>query len=169
MTGSELHRLTKQVIFTLGGWFVAVLALLLVFVFARVLCAQGPETVAINETVFTAITVPTTSAPVRNIGQSLHVIVIQFPTAVGVVAPIQVRVEASFDNVLYFPISEDVVTVPLLGGRVYSISKVNGVYPYIRVRSILATPGALPMTINYVGHVYSVLPVVRQGVDRFLL
>jgi len=169
MTGSELHRLTKQVIFILGGWFVAVLVLLLVFVFARVLCAQGLDTTVIFETIFTSTTLPAASPPVRNVGQSLHVIVIQFPTAVAAVAPIQVRVEASFDNILYLPIMDDIVTIPLLGGRVYSINKTNGVYPYIRVRSLLATPGALPMRINYVGHVYSVLPAIRVGVDRFLL
>lgn len=146
-----------------------VLALVIgTFITSRVF-AQGPETVAIIERVFTATTLATTSAPIRNIGQSLHVIVIEFPTAVGAVAPIQVRVEGSFDNTLYFPIMDDVVTVPLLGGRVYSINKANGVYPYVRVRSLVATPGALPMRLSYVGHVYSVLPVARQGVDRFLL
>lgn len=137
--------------------------------FTSKLFAQGPGTVAVIERVFNTITLATTSAPVRNIGQSLHVIVIEFPTAIAAVNPIQVRVEASYDNVLYFPIMDDVVTVPLLGGKVYSINKTNGVYPYIRIRSLVATPGALPMRVSYVGHVYSVLPVARQGVDRFLL
>ena len=92
-----------------------------------------------------------------------------FDTAIAQVNPVQIRLEASFDNTTYFPIMEDVVTIPLLGGRVYSIVKANGVYPYVRVNSVVDTPAAAPMTIYYVGHIYSVLPSVREGVDRWLL
>ncbi len=119
--------------------------------------------------VLAGVTAPAVSAPVRNIGQCMHLVVVIFPAAVADVSPIQVRIEASYDNAAWFPISEDVTQARLLGGVVYFIQKAYGVFPYIRVRSVLATPGAAPMTVHYSGHVLPVVPVLFETLDRFVL
>ncbi|MBK8200667.1 MAG: hypothetical protein IPK75_20210 [Acidobacteria bacterium] len=82
----------------------------------------------------------------------MHIFVVIFPAAVADVNPIQVRIEASYDNSVYFPISPDVIEAKLLGGVVYFIQKAYGVFPYVRVRSVLATPASAPMTVHYSGH-----------------
>ncbi|MBK8200730.1 MAG: hypothetical protein IPK75_20530 [Acidobacteria bacterium] len=115
------------------------------------------------------VTAPAVSAPVRNIGQCMHVFVVIFPAAVADVNPIQVRIEASYDNSVYFPISPDVIEAKLLGGVVYFIQKAYGVFPYVRVRSVLATPASAPMTVHYSGHVLPVVPVLFETLDRFVL
>ncbi|MBK8200728.1 MAG: hypothetical protein IPK75_20520 [Acidobacteria bacterium] len=78
------------------------------------------------------------------------------------------RVEASFDNVTYFPISRDVTSAfysASLPGA-FAIERANGVWPYVRIRAV-AVNAAFPMTVNYSGGIWPIGNVFFAG-DRFL-
>lgn len=125
----------------------------------------------VYRTVFSAITAATTSAPVQNIGQIQHVIKIEFPTATLAVTPIQVRLEGSYNNSDYFPITADVTSCSALTGTtttVYAFTGAYGAYPYVRVNSLASTPGAKPMTVRYFGYVYPIIPSITLTADRYL-
>jgi hypothetical protein len=151
------------------------LPLLLLFAGLARTQAVGPglPQPTVHAVVFSAITAGTASNPVRNIGQIQHTIKIGFPTAVGAVSPIQVRIEASFDNSAgsYFPICPDVTLAPLLTGSttsVYAFANAYGVYPFVRVNSVVATPGALPLTVHYIGYVFPIVPFLTLMSDRYV-
>lgn len=97
------------------------------------------------------ITTAQASTFLDNNGQSHHKVLVLFPTAVGAQSPIQVRLEASFDGTTWFPIMQDVVSVPLRGATVFTMVQANGTFPALRVNSLTATPGALPMEVYYAG------------------
>lgn len=98
------------------------------------------------------ITAPAVSANVPNRGQASHVLTVLFPTATASVTEgLSVRIEASFDNVLWFPISRDVTTATYAPGTgALAIQKANASWPYIRARAV-AAPAAPPMTAYYTG------------------
>lgn len=117
---------------------------------------------------FSGITTAQASSALPNIGQTMHLITVIFPAEVAQVTGVQVRLEASYDNTTYIPISEDVTTVPLVGGVVYKIVVAYGAWPYVRVRSATDTGGPL-MTVYYAGTVKPVVSVIQQSSDRFIL
>lgn len=116
----------------------------------------------------------TPSIPMPNLGQGGHLISVEFPTAVGTVTPIQVRIEkadvctdppfcATGD---WVPISEDVVEATSVGGIFYFLVRANGVWRSIRVNSVLATPTTLPMRVDYTGFPSAIGNIALLG-DRF--
>jgi hypothetical protein len=127
------------------------------------------------QTVFSAITLAATSNPIINQGQGSHIMMVDFPTAVGAVTPIQVRFEVAYTcpdpptcaTGNWVPISADITSAPFLGGRAYAMIRVNGAFPAIRIRSLLATPGALPMTVYYTGMPFGI-GVCAVYADRWL-
>lgn len=129
---------------------------------------KAQQSNVVYKKVFNGITAPTASAPIENIGQMMHVIQVSFPAEVAAVSGIQVRIEASYDNVRYFPISSDIISCPLLAGKVYSFQKAYGPFPYVRVRNVIDTGGKL-MTVVYSGHLNPVVPFVSEFSDRFVL
>lgn len=119
-------------------------------------------------TPLSAITLAAASAPVLQTGQAMHVLKIEFPTAGGAVSPIQVRVEASYDASVWVPIGPDVTSVPSLTGGVYAFEKYYGVFPFIRVRSVVNVPGgAGSMTVRYWGHMLPIVPFLSLLADRY--
>jgi hypothetical protein len=117
---------------------------------------------------FTAVTAPTASAAMPNIGQRMHLIAVFFPAEVATVTGLQIRIEASYDGASFFPISPDITRAPLLGGVVYQLEKAYGNFPFVRVRNVTATGGPA-MTVYYSGHLNPVVPFITQTLDRFIL
>jgi len=122
---------------------------------------------AVFKKVFNGITAAQASAAVTNIGQTMHLIYVFFPTQSSTQTGIQVRIEGSYDNSVYFPLSEDITDAPLLGGIVYNVAAAFGPWPYIRVRSLTTAPAA--MTVYYSGHTLPAISVIQERSDRFIL
>lgn len=160
-----------------------VLALLLLLAALPVQAQRASELLgpgAIFARVFTGITAATDGAVLSNRGQSQHVIVVTFPQAVATVSGIEVRIEGAFEcpdpgaqcsTAQWFPISADATEAPLLSATplVYTIATAYGSFPYIRVVSLQATPGAEPMTVDYVGNMIPIIPAVILTPDRIIL
>jgi hypothetical protein len=117
------------------------------------------------------------SIPLSNVGQGGNLISVEFPTAVAPVTPIQVRLEAAYVcldppfcgvQADWRPLSEDVTVVDDIGGTYYQFAIANGTWRAIRVRSVLPTPGNLPMRVDYTGMPYPIGGVINLG-DRFEL
>ena len=130
------------------------------------LSGQSQQTV-FKAKVFDAVTTPQASAPLPNIGQAVHVMSIFFPTATADVTGIVFRTEASFDNVTYFPISEDITAATYNGTYAYAISRCNAPYPYVRLRYVTADAGNHPLTANYTGSLQPIGLVKLSG-TRYL-
>jgi hypothetical protein len=125
------------------------------------------DLVRFGNPVFSGITTAQASGPLKNVGAGSHLIVVIFPTAVATVSPIQVRLEASYDQVIWFPVSPDITSVPLIGNLVYSMQKVNGTWPAVRINSLTNTPGGLPMNVYYTGAPFPIGQIINFG-DRWL-
>lgn len=133
------------------------------------LLAAPPAPAQVNyQHVYNDITAPATSDAMLNIGQTLHLMTVIFATAVADVESLEYRIEASFDNSTYFPITEDLTTAYYHAdlGMAYGMIRGNGPFPYVRVR-VVATSGALPADVHYTG---SREPIgnVRFATDRWL-
>jgi hypothetical protein len=101
--------------------------------------------------VFDAISAPAVSEPLPNIGQSAHLIAVAFPSALtDVNSNLQVRIEASYDASIWFPISRDVTTARFNGSQALAIERANAAYPFVRVRALQA-PATPAMTVYYTG------------------
>jgi hypothetical protein len=135
------------------------------------IAASAPAQVnnAVYARPFSAITAASTSAILPNIGQSQHLLVVIFPSELGAVSSLQIRIEASFDNSAWFPISKDITEAPLVGGLVYAMTVGYGAFPFVRVRSLAATPGMEELTAYYSGNVVPIQTVVQEQSDRFIL
>jgi hypothetical protein len=118
--------------------------------------------------VFSGITAPAASAPLRNQGQSMHVLTVLYTSeSAAVTTGVQIRMEASFDNTFWFPVSADITSVPLLGSTVYTVTVAYAPWPYIRV-AVVQTPASKPLDVWYAGHFAPVLsPTVTS--DRVTL
>jgi hypothetical protein len=129
--------------------------------------AQGPvisgfQRASIFATMLTNVSAPVASPVIsRNIGQCMHLIKVEFPLEVAGVSGIQVRLEASYDQVIWFPITQDITQTFALVGGVYAFQKGYGVFPAYRVNSLLATPGGKLMTVRYSGHVLPSIPTIQ--------
>jgi hypothetical protein len=98
----------------------------------------------------------------------MHLIKVEFPSAAGSVSPIQVRLEASFDGSTWLPVSPDITSVPLLSGLVFAFSKAYGVFPSLRINSLINVPGGVgTMTVRYTGMALPVAPFLTQLSDRW--
>lgn len=132
--------------------------------------AQSMSFDAVHKVVFSGITAAEASDPLPSIGQTLHLICVVFPEEVAEVGSLQVRIEAAFASAgPWFPISPDITTAPLLGGLVYQMTAGYMPFPYVRVNSLNATPGAEEMTVYYSGHRRSPNTVIEEQSDRFIL
>ena len=123
-----------------------------------------------NESVYRKVltgTAAAASAPVPNIGQTLHLITVIAPAAAGAVAGLQIRIEASFDGTTYFPISTDITSAPRLGGITYQIQKAYGPWPFVRVRSLTIAPESIDIWYN--GQLRPVVSYIATETDRFIL
>lgn len=122
---------------------------------------------AVFRKVLTGITTAQASAAVTNMGQTMHIAYVFFPGQTTTQSGIQVRIEASYDNVTYFPISEDITSAANVGGTVYDVVTAFGPWPYIRVRSLTTAPNA--MTVWYAGHTIPTISTIQDKPDRFIL
>jgi len=141
---------------------------LLLLLLTLLTAAAQPANRTVFRAVFTGATAAQASGPLPNIGQTMHVMTVLFPAEIAAVNGIQVRMEASFDNTTFFPISADITSAPLVGGQVYNIQVAYGPWPYVRVRSLVATGGPL-MSVRYAGTAVPTVPAVNQKTDRFIL
>ncbi len=122
---------------------------------------------AVFRRVFSGITAAQASGPVTNMGQTMHIAYIFFPGQSTTQSGLQVRIEASYDNVTYFPISEDLTSAANVGGTVYDVITAFGPWPYVRVRSLTTAPNA--MTVWYAGHTIPTISTIQDKPDRFIL
>jgi hypothetical protein len=129
--------------------------------------AQAPDTNTTFKKALTGITAPAASGPLPNIGQGSHLLTVMFKTATADVTGIVVRIEASYDNATFFPISEDVTTAKYTGAYAYGVVRGNGNFPYVRIRAVTAF-GAKPMDAWYTGSLYPIANVSFSG-DRFIV
>lgn len=140
-------------------------AILYAFVVAALANAQ--QSTVFKRNVFLNATSAQASGPLPNIGQAVHIVTLQFPTAVADVDSFVVRFEASFDNATFFPISEDIISAKYNGSSfAYVVQRCNGVYPYVRLR--IVTPAAIPMTAHYTGSIQPI-GIVRLSGDRYIV
>lgn len=123
---------------------------------------------ATNKKVFSAITTAQASAPLPQIGQTMHLLTVVFPSEVATVNGLQVRIEGSFDRVRWFPISTDITSAPLVGSTVYQVIAAYGPFPFLRINNLLST-GGKAMHVYYSGHLIPTVPAITQTSDRFLL
>jgi len=127
--------------------------------------------IGVTDTISTAATA---SIPMPNVGQSGHLVSVEFPTAVATVTPIQVRLEAAdtcpdppfcgLGN--WRPIQGDTLEVVSVGGTFYQFNIANGVWRALRINSVLGTPANLPMRVDYTGTPSPLGPLILLG-DRF--
>lgn len=93
---------------------------------------------------FNAVTTSQTSAIIQNLGQTIHFL--NYSVA-GSATLIQIRLEGSYDNSTFFPISDD--ATDLGQGQILAI----GYYPYVRANLLQCggCGGAVTLTANYSG------------------
>jgi len=130
------------------------------------LTAQTGQGTVFKRNVFNGVTTAQASAALPNIGQAVHIMMVYFPTAVADVSAFTIRVEGSFDNSTYFPISEDVTTATYNGTFAYNISRCNAPYPYVRLRYVTAH-ASLPLTAHYTGALQPI-GLVRLSGTRYI-
>lgn len=136
--------------------------------FVLMTTAAGSQTTnAVFRKVFNGITAATTSAAITNSGQTMHLVYVFFPTQGSTQSGLQVRIEASYDNTIYFPISQDITEAASVGGIVYNIESAFGPWPYVRIRSLTVAPAA--MTVYYAGHTLPAVSTIQERSDRFIL
>lgn len=147
---------------------VCVILLALAGPFLSAASAQGVGQLVRYARVFNGITAPAVSSPITNNGQGLHILACFAPTAGATVTGELVRLEASFDNSVFFPISLDITTLPYIGSpaRAFSIIRANGSFPYVRVAAITVNAG-FPLTCHYTGGVFPIGNVFLAG-DRYI-
>lgn len=139
----------------------------LLLLFAVTAGLLNSQSSAVFKKVFSGITTAQASAPVPNFGQTMHLIYVMFPGQTTTQSPLNIRIEASYDNVTYFGISESVSSAANVGGLVYDVQQAYGPWPYVRVRSLIAVPS--PMTIWYAGHTIPAVTGIQDKPDRFIL
>lgn len=133
---------------------------------ALTVAAQSQPTV-FKRNAINAATTPTVSANFQNIGQSVHIMMAYFPSAVADVSGFTLRLEASFDNTTFFPISEDLTTAVYTGSYAYAITRANGVYPYVRM-NLTAAHASLALTAHYTGAIQPI-GLVRLSGTRYVI
>ena len=131
---------------------------------AVALCGQ--QNTVFRRNVFQGITTAQASSAVPNIGQSVHIFTLIYPSAVADVTGFTFRVEASYDNTTYFPISEDLIEAKYNGTFAYAIARCNGVFPYVRFR-LVAANASNALTAHYTGSLQPI-GIVRFQSDRYL-
>lgn len=127
--------------------------------------SQHAEGQSIFRRVFENITTPQTSANLPNEGQGMHMIAVIIPTATANVTGLQIRIEASYDNQTFFPITRDVQTAVYNGTFAYALERGNGAFPFVRVRALQLS--AEPVTVHYTGAQNPIGNVFLSD-DRFL-
>lgn len=139
----------------------------ILLLFALVVTAAAQQSTVFKRNVFLNATTAQASGPLPNIGQAVHIVTLQFPTAVADVTGFVIRFEASFDNTTFFPISEDITSAKYNGSSfAYSVQRCNGVYPYVRLR--IVTPAAIAVTAHYTGSIQPI-GIVRLSGDRYII
>jgi hypothetical protein len=95
-------------------------------------------------TPFTGVTTPQTSLPIINEGQTVHFLT--YTNAAAGTFGIQLRLEGSYDNATYIPISDDGTDSG--GGEILAV----GYYPYVRA-NLVACSGCSGggLTVRYSG------------------
>lgn len=126
---------------------------------------QAQQQTVFKAKVFSLATTTGVSGPMPNIGQAVHIVSAVFPTASSDLSDFIIRVEGSFDNTTYFPISEDITTATYTGSYAYVLNRCNGVYPFVRIN--YADASAEEVTINYTG---SIQPIgqIRLTSGRYI-
>lgn len=113
-----------------------------------------------------AVTAPQASGPMPNIGQASHLLTVILPTATAGVDGLVVRIEASFNGSLYFPISRDITTAVYNGSFAYAMERANGVFPFIRIRGVTVS-ATYPLDAFYTGSTQPIANVILDN-GRFL-
>jgi len=126
----------------------------------------GQQNTVFRRNVFQGITTAQASAAMPNIGQAVHIFTLIYPAAVADVTSFTFRVEASYDNTTYFPISEDITEAKYNGSFAYAISRCNGVYPYVRFRLVTAN-ASNALTAHYTGSLQPI-GIVKFQTDRYV-
>lgn len=140
---------------------------LVLFAAAILTAAAQSQPTVFKRNAINAATTPTVSANFQNIGQSVHIMMAYFPSAVADVSGFTLRLEASFDNTTFFPISEDLTTAVYTGAYAYAVTRANGVYPYVRM-NLTAAHASLALTAHYTGAIQPI-GLVRLSGTRYVI
>jgi hypothetical protein len=139
----------------------------LVLSLALFAAAQGSDSGFSFRRVWSGLTTTATAEDLPNRGQAMHLIHAIFPAAAAPVSGLQIRIEASYDGVKWFPIAPDMTSAPRLDGLTYNVMVAYGAFPFVRLRSLTAPPS--PLTLWYSGQPRPVVSYVFEDTDRFLL
>jgi len=136
----------------------------------NVLMAQSQT--AVFENVFSGITLAQASAPLRNVGQTMHVVQVTFPAEAVAVAAIQVQFQFSRDGVNWRPAGPDIISAPVktqgvTATDVIAYKAYYGAFRSIRINSAVNTPGGELMTVRYIGHMLPATPFITETADRW--
>jgi hypothetical protein len=129
--------------------------------------AFAQQNTVFRRNVFDGITTAQASAALPNIGQAVHIVTLIYPAASTTVTGFTFRVEASYDNSVFFAISEDVTEAFYTGSYAYAITRCNGVYPYVRLRLVTAN-ASNALTAHYTGSMQPI-GIVKFATDRYVL
>lgn len=129
--------------------------------------SAGMPARTVSKKLLAAITAPGASAAAPDQGQSNHLLMVQLPNATVGVGGFLCRLEASFDQSTWVPISVDVTFAPYVGGKAYVMIRANGVYPAVRANCPTVPGAGQPLDAFYVGSQYPFGDTQLVG-DRYL-
>lgn len=122
--------------------------LILIAILSAPACAQfmgynSPQGTVVPA--FTAVSTPQVTAPLRNLGQTIHFMT--YTVSGGTPNLIQIRLDGSYDNLTWFAISDD--GTDLTQGEVLAI----GYFPFVRANLLQCQgcSGSITLTANYSG------------------
>ncbi len=110
---------------------------------------------SVAQQVLTNQTSPTTTSPVRNVGQSAH----WLEYCTGTLTGIDIRLEASFDATTWFPITDDSRVFNSVAGKC-TVLEAGGYYPNVRVNLLAISGGGAGVSAFYYG---AISPITGSG------
>jgi hypothetical protein len=149
-----------------------------VLLLASLIVGSDPVQAQFQNVVFATpinlVTVPTSSQPIRNIGQAMHLLLVTFHFGADPPAPVSgfdVTLEWSRDGVNWRPAGPSVTSAPLLNygdaaNDVVAYMTYYGAFRAIRVTSNYT--GAYPLDVYYTGQIVPVDPFVTLTNNRWV-
>lgn len=112
------------------------------------------------------------SDPIRNIGQTMHLVQVSFPDENTAVSSIQIQFQFSRDGANWRKLGKDITDAPVVSEGIGATDVIAygvyyGTFRAIRVCSVLATPGGEELDVRYIGHELPVVPFITKLSDRW--
>lgn len=134
--------------------------------------SQTPQQQVVFENVFSGITLAQASAPLRNVGQGMHLLKVTFPLENTTITGLTIQLEWSRDGVNWRPAGPAIGTAPVLTNGagatdVIAYRTYYGVFRSIRINNVTNTTGGALATVKYIGTYIPVLPFATLQSDRW--